>query len=290
MKKILNLVLGFIILVAVLFFAKNAIAKVLIETGVEKVTGLPLKMHGIDVNFTGQFVKIDDMKIYNPSGFPKETMAHIPEIYVAYDIAALLKGKIHLPELRFALEEFTVVRNEKGELSLDRLRALGEQPRSGTTAEPAKPPVKADIQMDSFTLKVGRVLFKDYSTGSPSVRTFEINLAETFSNITDPNALVQLIVAKALMSTSIAAITGFDLGSLQSGVSGLMGSSVKMAGNMAGKSLEEIAAKTGGLKAVTHADELAVKAQETAKEAASALKSKASSLTGGLASKFNRFK
>ena len=289
MKKILNFFLLLVVLLAALYFAKNAIAKGLIELGVEKVTGMPLKMHGIDLNFAGQFVKIDDMKIYNPSGFPKETMAHIPEIYVAYDLAALMKGKIHLPELRFALEEFAVVRNEKGELNLDRLRALGEQPRAGKTTEPAKPPVKTDIQIDSFTLKVGHVLFKDYSSGSPSVRTFEINLAETFFNITDPNALVQLIVAKALMSTSIAAITGFDLGALQSGVSGLMDSSVQMAGNLAGKSLEEIAARTGGLKDVTNADALAAKAEDRAEEAASAVKAKASSLAGGLAGKLKSF-
>lgn len=289
MKKILNLILGVVVVAAVVFFAKNAIAKVLIETGVETVTGMPLKMKGIDVNVAGQFVRIDDMKIFNPSGFPKETMVHVPEIYVAYDLASLLKGKVHLPELRFAMEEFSVVRNEKGELNLDRLRALGEQPGASKTTEPAKPPVKADIQIDSFTLKVGRVFFKDYSAGSPSIKTFEINLAETFKDITDPNALVRLIVSKALMSTTIAAITGFDLGALQSNVTGLVGSSAKLAGNLAGKSLDEIAAQTSGLKDMANAGAVVNKAEETAKETASALKSKASSLTGGLANKLKSF-
>lgn len=89
MKKILNLILGVVVVAAVVFFAKNAIAKVLIETGVETVTGMPLKMKGIDVNVAGQFVRIDDMKIFNPSGFPKETMVHVPEIYVAYDLSLI---------------------------------------------------------------------------------------------------------------------------------------------------------------------------------------------------------
>lgn len=285
MKKIFNILVILAILLGALYVTKNAIAKVLIEMGVEKVTGLPLKMKGIDVNLAGQFVQIDDMKIYNPSGFPNEQMVHIPEIYVAYNLGALIKGKIHLPELRFAMEEFAVVRNEEGELNLDKLRALGETPREGETTQPEKPPVEADIQIDSFTLKVGHVLFKDYTGPKPSVRKFDIQLAETFKNITDPNELVRLVVAKALMSTSIAAITGFDLGALQTSVSGLMNSSVKLAGNLANKSLEEIAAKTGGLKEVPVAGEIADAAGETAKEAASAVKNKASSLAGGLADK-----
>ena len=145
MKKILNLILAVVILAAVLFFAKNAIAKVLIEKGVETVTGLPLKMQGIDLNFTGQFVEIDDLKLYNPAGFPQEPMVSIPEIYVSYDLNALLKGKIHLPELRFALEEFDVVRNEKGELNLDKLKAIAAQkPAQPGQTEPAKPAASSE--------------------------------------------------------------------------------------------------------------------------------------------------
>jgi len=286
MKKILNLLLAFIILGAVLFFAKNAIAKVLIEKGVETVTGLPLKMQGIDLNFMGQFVEIDDLKLYNPAGFPNEPMVHIPEIYVSYDFAALLKGKVHLPELRFALEEFDVVRNEKGELNLDKLKAIAaQQPKQPGQTQPAKPAKAAEIQIDRFTLKVGRVQFKDFSTGSPSVKKFDINLHETFTDITNPNALVALVVSKALMSTSIAMLTGFDVAGLQASVTGLVGSSLGRVENLAGASLGQLQGAAGQLGSVAQPGAVAAKAEETAKEAASMLKSKASSLTGGFANK-----
>jgi len=287
MKKIVNFVLILAVLCGVFYLAKNAIAKVIIEKGVETVTGLPLKMQGIDLDFMGQRVEIDDLKLYNPAGFPHEPMVHIPEIFVAYDLASLLKGKVHLPELRFAMEEFNVVRNADGELNLDKLKALAEQqPKpAGETAPPAKKAEAAEIQIDLFTLKVGRVQFKDYSKGSPSVKKFEIGLNESFKDITDPNALVRLIVSKALMSTTIATLTGFDLAGLQSSVSGIMGSSLGMAKNLAGDSLGQLQGAAGQLGDITNTGEVVGKATDTAKEAASALKSKASSLTGGLTSK-----
>lgn len=289
MKKILNLILAVIVLVAVLFFAKNAIAKVLIETGVKTVTGLPLKMQGIDLNFAGQFVEIDQLHLYNPAGFPSEPMVRIPEIYVSYDLAALLKGKVHLPELRFTLEEFDVVRNEKGELNLDKLKAIAaqkpQQPGQKEPSEPQKPAKAAEIQIDRFTLKVGQVQFKDFSQGTPSVKKFEINLDETFTDITNPNALVALIVSKALMSTSIAMLTGFDVAGLQSSVTGLVGSSLGQVQNLAGSSMDQLQGAAGQLGAVADPNAVLGKAETTAKDAASALKSKASSLTGGFANK-----
>jgi len=276
MKKSLNFILVVLVLVGALFFAKNAIAKVLVETGVTAVTNFPLKMQAIDLNFTGQFIKIDGLKLYNPAGFPKEPMVNIPEIYVSFDLAALLKGKVHLPELRFNLEDFDVVRNEKGELNIDKIKAVAEQkPKQPGQTEPSKPAKSPEIQIDLFTLKVGRVQFKDFSTGAPSVKKFEINLNETFKDITDPKALVRLIVSKALMSTSIAMLTGFDVAGLQASVSGLMGASMGQ--------LQGAAGQLGG---VTNPGAVLGSAEQTAKETASALKSKASSLTGGLVGKF----
>jgi len=283
MRKILNLFFALVVLAAVLFFARNVVAKVAMETVVTAVTNFPLKMQAIDLNFAGQFIKIADLKLYNPAGFPKEPMVSIPEVYVGFDLAALLKGKIHLPELRFALEDFNVVRNEKGELNLDKIKAIAaQQPKKPGQTEPAKPAKPAEIQIDSFTLKVGRVQFKDFSTGAPSVKKFEINLNETFTNITDTNALVALIVSKALMSTSIAMLTGFDVAGLQASAAASLGK----AEALANESLGQLQGAAGQLGAVANPNVVLGKAESTAKDAASALKSKASSLTGSLTSKF----
>ncbi len=299
MKKTGQILLLLVILIAVLFLARNSIARVLIETGVKEVTGLPLKMGGLDLN-SGQFIKIDDLKLFNPAGFPDEPMVHIPEIYVAYDLAALMKGKAHLRELRFALEEFSVVRNEKGILNLDALKSLAKLPEPGSGA-PENPAQKAKVQIDLFNLKVGRVLFKDYSGGQPSVQTFHLDLNETYQKIQDPDALVRLIVVRALMNTSIGMITHFNVAGLQSSVAGIATGSLKSAQAFAGKSLDEFVAKTGDLKNIAASgrilqdtgsagNDVLSEAGSAAKDAASLLTSKASSLTGGLAGRLKSLK
>lgn len=304
MKKIGSIFLLLIILAGVLFLARNTLARVLIETGVKTVTGLPLKMGGLDLNFGNEFVKIDDLKLFNPAGFPDEAMVNIPEIYVAYDFAALLKGRAHLRELRFALDEFSVVRNEKGVLNLDTLKSLSKAPAPGNGAPapaPSKSTPKPKVQIDLFNLKVGRVFFKDYTGGQPSVKTFHIDLNETYKDIQDPDALVRLIVARALMNTSIGMITNFDVAGLQSSVTGIAAGSLKTAQELAGKSLNELTSKAGVLKnsamsgsllkdAGGAGTEVVSEAGSAAKDAASLVTSKAAALTSGLAGKLKSLK
>ena len=294
MKKIAVLILLIASLLAGLFLARNALAKVLIEQVVKAVTGLPLHLGGLDVNVAGEFVKVDDLKLFNPAGFPEEPMVSIPEIYVAYDLAATLKGTLHFRELRFEMEEFSVVRNEQGVLNLDKLKSLAN---SSPTAAPAAPAKKIPVQIDSFTLRVGQVLFKDYSGARPSVKKFQVNLVGHYRDISDMDALVRLIIAKALMNTSIATLTNFDLAGLQSSVTDIAGNSVKLAGDMAGKSLDELSAKAGNLGNLAKngkilqdtgeaGGEVVSEAGSAAKGAADLVKSKTSSLVGGLTSKF----
>ena len=59
---------------------------------------------------------------------------------------------------------------------------------------------------------MGRVLYKDYSRGTPPrVTEFNLNLHERYEHIDDPKKLVSLIVSRALMSTAISNIMGLDL-------------------------------------------------------------------------------
>jgi hypothetical protein len=164
----------------------------------------------------------------------------MPELFVNYDFASILKGKIHLEELRLDLKEFIVVKNEKGALNLDSLKAV-QRSKETKEEKPKEESKMPDMQIDVFHLKIGRVLYKDYSGGGkPQVNEFNIGLDEKYENITNPQALASLIITKALMNTTIAKLTNFDLGSLQQDAMGVLKLGTSAATETVGKAAETL--------------------------------------------------
>ena len=162
-------------------------------------------------------------------------MADLPELTVESDLAALLRGRVHLKQLTVDLKQFTVSKDGKGRLNLDSLsfvqKAKGrEKPGKGG---------KVDLQIDQFHLKVGRVSYRDFSRGvPPAVQEFQVDLDERYTGIRDPSVLGALIVSRALFKTTIARLTQFDLGSLE----GMLGS----LNQVKDKALEVIGGTVGG--------------------------------------------
>lgn len=264
MKKLLTIVLVIILAAGItVFAAKDIVAKIGVEKGVEAVTGLKLTLDKLGVGIIKSAIDIKGLKIYNPAGFEDKLMLDMPEIYVNYDVISMLKGKVHLPEVRIDLAEFVVVKNKDGKLNLDSLKVA----KKGET-QPAekKGGAAPEIKIDKLTLKIGRVLYKDYSKGgAPVVQEFKVNLDEKYSNISDLNALASLIVVKALTNTSIAKLVGFDLSGLEGNVKGPLGTALKTA-------TEAVA------KAQTLLKETTKTAKDTAKGATETLKTTAEDL------------
>ncbi|MBI3458038.1 MAG: hypothetical protein HY002_19875 [Candidatus Rokubacteria bacterium] len=156
-------------------------------------------------------------------------MASLPELYVDYDFGSLLKGPPHLEEVRIQLEELAVIRNAQGQVNVNSLRSVREQ--RGDTGTPRKPAsAKApQVRIDRLQVKIGRVIFKDYSQGAtPLVKEFNVNLDERFENVTNPQALASAIVTKALARTTISQLANIDVEALRaSAAQGLMGAATR---------------------------------------------------------------
>ncbi|MFH1868992.1 MAG: hypothetical protein ABH843_08500 [Candidatus Omnitrophota bacterium] len=230
MKNLIIVVVIILALAVTLSFMKNTIAKAGVEKGVQIVTGLKLNIGSFNIGILKTLVGIRDLKLYNPKGYIDKVMLDMPEIYVDYDLPAIFKNKVHLNEMRIDLNEFMVVKNEKGELNLDSLKVVQAQ-KEGKKPEDKEKAKIPDIQIDSLRLKIGKVIYKDYSKGSePSVREFNVNIDEKYENITDPHALVSLIVVKALANTTIASLANFDLGGLKGTIGDTLATTQKVAG------------------------------------------------------------
>lgn len=259
MKVFQKVMIGLVILIVVSFFARNMIVKGIVETGVRSMVGLKLNMGKLDINLSKTFIQIKDLKLFNPSGYPDKIMVDLPEIYIDYNLKSILAGKIHLSEIRLNLKKFFVVKNNKGELNLDTIKNLSpkeEGEKSKKPEEVSKEKKEQDLQIDLVLLKVGRVVYKDYSQGDePKIKDYNLNLDERFENIQDPATFVGVIVFKTLAKTTIASLTNFDLKGLGSTV-------------------------TDSLKSVTDtAGTVATEASQAAKDAAETLKGTAEGIT-----------
>lgn len=224
MKTFTRFAIVLLVVVGVLLLAKNAIAKMAVVQGMKAITGVGLTIRDLDVGLLHTRLGIQGLRVLNPAGFHDPTMMDLPEIYVDYELGALLKGKAHLEEVRLNLQELTVVKNERGEVNLHSLQAVKASKKPAQTPEkksqPATPP--PPITIDRLELNIGKVIYKDYSTGTPQVKEFNVDIHERFHNITNPYALTGLIITRALAKTTVARLTNLDLGTLQSEVGTLL--------------------------------------------------------------------
>lgn len=265
MKKWAVILVGILVVLLILAVIKDILIKVAVEQGVKVVTGLSLNIGSLKVGLINTLVDIKNLRVLNPSNFKDSDMLNMPEIYVAYDLPAVIGGNIHLKDARINLKEFDVVKNDKGQLNLDSLKVVQAQKTGGKPEEKAggKAP---QIQIDRLRLKIGKAVFKDYSAGpNPRVTEFNVNIDEEYKNITNPYTLVSLIVVKALMNTSIASLANFDINGLSGSISDTLAGAQKMAAETAKK------AQAAAQQTIKEATETTKVAQQAASEVTNTL-------------------
>jgi len=208
-RKWLVLVGVVVVIVVIVILGKNIIAKSAMSGAINAATGLRAEIGSMKVGVFNSRVDIEGLRLLNPEGFEEELMADIPTLYVDYDMGALLERKVHIEELRVNVREFVIVKNKDGKLNIDALK--GMKAEEGKVEEKPTAPEK-QIQIDSFELKVGKVVYKDYTQSPPKVMEFPVNLDEKYENITDPRKLTYTLVARALLNTAIGKIADIDVG------------------------------------------------------------------------------
>ena len=233
MRKLFRLVLLIFILAVIFDFGKDYIGKSLVEKGIKSFTSLDVKIDDFDVGITGTTIGMSGCTIYNPNNFFDRVMIDVPDIYVDYDLKSILADKIHIREARIYLKDFIIVRNSYGEVNVEYLRTAIRNSheekvvrRTSSADEPgnrrevktvsSKIKSKKDVKIDNLELKIGRVVYKDYTAGEvPRVLEFRLNLRERFKDIDSGEELVKIITSRALADSAIQAIANLDIDKLK---------------------------------------------------------------------------
>lgn len=216
MKLLRGILLGLVILAAALFLGKDMIAKTALTGGIKMVTGLNAQASGMQVGVP--IIGIQGLKIMNPSGYPDPVMVSLKEFMVNYDLQSILGGKAHLRKLVLNLEEVAIIKRQDGAVNIQQIKALQQKPASSKSGKPAPAGKAPPLKIDALDLRIGRVVFKDYTHTPAAEKIFNLNISEQHENIGDTYALAGLIVLKIMSKTGLAAITNIDVGDLQAGV------------------------------------------------------------------------
>lgn len=249
MKKRYLILIIILCVFLVLIIGKNMVIKHVLAGGVKTLTGLKMHIDKTDVGVFSTKIALEGLTLYNPKDFPDKVMIEMPELYVDYDLGAMFKKNVHLSELRINLKEFVVVRNKDGSLNLDSLKVVKETKQE--SAQPDKKVKKAkpdgSFQIDVMSLKIDKVIFKDYSVGDkPKITEYPVKINEKFTNINDPKKVANVIIVKAIMNTAIGRLTSFDVNALAASASDTLKGATKIIGSTAGAAVDtgKKAAKT----------------------------------------------
>ncbi len=201
-----GLIVLLVALVVLIVVAKDWILKSAIETGVTVVTGFKTEVGSLKFEFPS-VLQIKNLRILNPQGFEQKIFTEIPEIYASLDFNSLVTGKaIHLGELRFALKEVNVEKNKQGISNVSLLTSAagkGQAPAAKPKTEKKAPQKAMPFQLDRFVLTINQVRYADHSSPVPVKLSANLNVnQEVFQNITDPQALVNLILLKIIKGTT----------------------------------------------------------------------------------------
>jgi uncharacterized protein involved in outer membrane biogenesis len=245
MKK-LGIVIGIIVvIIALLLIFKNVLIKTAVEQGTKRATGLELAIGDMDVGLLASKVDITDMQLFNPSGFPDKIMIDIPKFLVDVELGSFFKKRAHIQTLELNLKELMVVRNKDRILNLSALKSVSEKQKKVKKPveqkEGEKEKEAPQVVIDTLILKIGKVVYKDYSWGTkPLTKTFTLGINEVYRNITDPKKLVNLIIVRALQGTNIAQLANFDVGSLKADVGDTLKTVEKGATEAGQKEVEDL--------------------------------------------------
>lgn len=236
MKKLAIVLVVIVAFVVAASFAKDMLVKAAVTGGFRTVTGLDLAIKGMHVGLDS--VQIRDLLLSNPAGYQDRTMVDMPEFYVRYQLLTLFGGEPHINVLRLNLKDIIIVKNRGGELNLDSLKVVKQKKEAAK--EPQKKAAPAPkVRIDLLELKIGRVIYKDYSRGSqPQVREFNLNIDEKYENVANTSEIASLIITKALLNTGLSSITGFDVGIFQGDLSSVSQTATQAANQVTGTATE----------------------------------------------------
>ncbi len=209
-----------VVIVVGLSVAKNGLTQAILTSAVSKAAHVPVRIGGVNLSFLSASIRIKNLQLSNPAGFPERLMVDVPQIFIDFDPGALFKGRAHFEEVKLDLKELIVIKNKEGKTNVESVKPSKQEKReSDQKAKSAGGGKATKLHIDKLSLSIGRVVYRDYSLGGkPTEEIFDVNIKDReFRDIEDPAQVVSLVMFEALTKTSLSRLANLDIDSFKEG-------------------------------------------------------------------------
>lgn len=217
MKKLLWKILAvLVILIVILFLARNIIARKAVEIGAKRVTGFPLEIGSVDLGLFSGKVDVRDLKLMNPSEFQDKLFVDMPQLYVDYQFGSMLSGAPHINDMLINIKQLVVVKNDKGDSNAMKLKGVVSSGGSSSTK----------YRVDKLRIHIGTVTLKDHSRAGLGDRQYPLNIDATYNNITDSTDITRLVLLTVMSQVRLPDI-GISVNDLKKNLGDVSGTATK---------------------------------------------------------------
>ncbi len=231
MKKLLwGSTATLVVLVAILFLARNVIARKSVEYGARRITGFPLTIGAVDLQLFSSKVDVHDLKLMNPPEFQETMFVDMPELYVDYRLHSMISGSPHINSMLINIKQLVIVKNNKGESNAQKLKGVVSS--GGGSSKSSK------YAIDKLRVHIGTVTIKDFSRAKPYEHSTPLNIDVTYPNITDSTDISRLVLLTVMSQVHIPDI-GINANDLKKNLTNVT--------NQAGQALQGATDAIGGL-------------------------------------------
>jgi hypothetical protein len=199
-------------------------------------TGFAVQVEQLSVNpFTGN-VRISGLVLKNPAGWPEAAFVDLRKFQAEVELLSLLGSKFITDEIVVDLRQLTLVRNRDDVLNA----VMFKESLAGRTDAGAAVPAGGKAPtflIRHLVLVFDRLIYADYSGGSPVVKEYNLNLRRDLNNVDSVTKIISPFTGAALgvMSDAFGHLFKVQPDLLQESVNTLQG-----AGKKTGETLKSI--------------------------------------------------
>lgn len=220
----------------IVFFSCETAVRIASASLLEKAVGVRVSVSRLAFKPYPLVIGLYGVKVHNPEGFREKVLADLPEIYFEINPLAVLKGRIHVREVRLAVKDVVIERNAAGKINLTEMMRLlrertetrsrpapGEKPRAPeprpapepSTDKPQKPKKPIPVIVDRVVVNVGEARYVESGKQGAAERRLKMNIQNLeLKNVTDPASVTEQIVVMVLKKMGLMAVNA-QLGDLQ---------------------------------------------------------------------------
>lgn len=167
-------------------------------------TGCPVEIQRLELGLRDGTLLVEGLTIGNPPGFGDAPLLSLPELYLAYDLAAAATNSLRFREVRVNFDQLSMVIDAQGRTNLTEIMASLEKAGLGQQAAP-KTNLLGGMTfggIDQLRLSLGRVSYQDLRRPADNMNIIMGITNRTLTNVVSVTNVAPLAL-EVLIKTAI---------------------------------------------------------------------------------------